>query len=72
MPIDVRAACAFERHEVTATISFRTALETVETIARHPWLNGHYFSLRDAEILEQAGANIREKVAAVAGRKDEE
>ncbi len=54
---------AFERHEIIASISFRTARDTVEIIARHPWIDGDYFCERDAQILEDSARNIRKKLS---------
>jgi len=48
--------------EVTAQVSFRTARTIVETVAGHPWVSGWYFCPIDAEILEQAARNIRQKL----------
>lgn len=65
MPLScsLSAEDVFEHSEIVSRVSFRACRDVVERIASHDWIDGEYFSLRDAEILERAAFHIRQKIA---------
>lgn len=58
----IEARRLFDSYETRTKISFGNALQAVVDIAESENVGGEFFSMRQAELLENAARNIREKL----------